>query len=315
MADLKAWKADNYKFYGKAFDFAYNNKMRAFAPIIGVAKGKNSTYELDGVGGYGEMMPYDGTSLNHVQQKRGFKTVLTPEEYTSTAQIGMLEARTDLLGECKKVGTRLGQNAAMTVMAHVMRMFAHAFDANYVGGDGKPWAATDHPVAALGGRGRKSIPDPDSGTFSNLISKELSVGAITEAQALAGRFITPDGMPFMCSMDCVLVPPELEATAKKLFGENANLMPRLNPDDDTNAANPVYGMTYIVMGAGNDGFGKKQWALCDRDIMKEVVKLYYIYEPTIFSTDSDNPMIDFVTAYAAFACGWGDARQIIFSNP
>lgn len=315
MPDLKAWKADNYKFYGKAFDYAYANKMKQFMPIIGTAQDDHSTYELEGVGGYGEMLPYDGTSLNHADQKRGFKTVLRPQEYTNTAQIGFLQAKTDKLGECRKVGTRLGQGAAMTVMLHIMRMFSNAFDPNCVGGDGKPWAATDHPVASLGGKARKNIPDPESGTFSNIINKTLNVDGIDEAVTMAQHFVTPDGLPFLCNMDCVLVSPDLEITAKKLFGENANLMPRLNPADNTNAANPIYGMTYLVMGGGRDGFGKKQWAICDREIMKEVVKLYYIQKPTIFSTDTDNPMIDLVTAYAAFACGWGDARQIIFSNP
>ena len=315
MADMKAWKADNFKFYGKAFEYAYANRMKKFLPIIGETESDNSTFELSGAGGYGELLPYNGNQLNHTEMRRGFKTILTPQEFTKTAQIGYLEAKVDKLGECKKVGSRLGDSAAMTVMLHVMRMFANATSPDHLGGDGKPWAATDHPVASLGSVGRRSVPDPESGTFSNVISQTLSVKGIDEAVTMAQKYVTPDGLPFLCDMDCVLVSPDLENTAKKLFGENSALMPKLNPEDDTNAANPIYGMSYIVMGGGKDGFKEKQWAICDRRLMKELVQIYYVQRPTIFSTDTDNPMIDLVTAYAAYACGWGDARQIIFSNP
>ena len=196
------------------------------------------------------------------------------------------------------------------------QMFGNAFNAKMLGGDGQPWASTKHPVAAKMDQGRKRVPDPDSGTFSNLITDELSVDAITKAQSLAGRYLTPDGLPFLCQMDCVLVSPELEATAKKIFGENSKLRPLRNPADNTNAANPVYeDMTYMVVGGGKDGFGPKQWAICDRTLMKELVNIVYITKPMVMNSDLDNPLIDLYTAYVDFGVGWGDSRQIIFSNP
>lgn len=311
-----AWKGDNFKFVGKAFDISYANRIKKMMPIIGEVNSKSIDYTLDGVGGYGELPAYDGNNLNMRQQKRGFKTIITPGEYTGSDAIGYKQAKVDKLGETKKVGTRLGASAAMTVYAHVLRTFAGAFDAKKLGGDGQPWASEKHPVAALMDQGRIRVPDPDSGTYSNLIKEALSVDAITKAQSLAGRFITPDGLPFACQMDTVLVSPELEATAKKLFGENNRLRPLQNPDDDTNAANPIYqDMAYIVVGGGKDGFGPKQWAICDREMMKEIFKLVYITKPTVFQTDLDNPLQDLYTAYCDFGIGWGDARPIIFSNP
>ena len=35
----------------------------------------------------------------------------------------------------------------------------------------------------------------------------------------------------------------------------------------------------------------------------------------VLQSQLDNPLIDMYTAYVDFACGWGDARQIIFGNP
>ena len=137
------------------------------------------------------------------------------------------------------------------------------------------------------------------------------MSAITKAQSAANRFITPDGMPFLCDFDTLLVSPELEATAKKICGDDA----RLYPEDDTNGANPIHGMKYIVVGGGKDGFTSKQWAVCDRRLMKDLFLLVHITKPQVIESELDNPLKQLFTAYTDFGIGWGDARQIIFSDP
>lgn len=309
-----AWKGDNYKFVGKAFDFAYADRMNKLLPVLGEVNSKSIDYAIAGTGGFGELAPYDGTNLVLGSQKRGFKTIITPEEFSLSVQVPYKAAKVDKSGETKRVGSRLGDAASMTVYLHALRMFAHAFDPKYVGGDGKPWAAADHPVASMRDENRRYIPDPDSGSYSNLISEKLSVEALTKAQSAANRFVTPDGLPFLSDFDTVLVSPELEPVAKKLFGENSKLRPVRNPNDNSNAANPVYDMGYIVIGGGRDGFSENQWAVCDRRLMKQMVNLVYITRPEVVQTELDNPLIDQFTAYADFGTGWGDSRQIIFSN-
>ena len=195
-------------------------------------------------------------------------------------------------------------------------MFGNAFNPKVLGGDGQSWASEKHPVASMMDQNRRRVADPSAGTYSNLIKETLTVDAITKAQSMAGRYLTPDGLPFMCQFDTVLVSPELEATAKKLFGENQKLRPLRYQEDNSNAANPIYqDMAYMVVGGGNDGFSAKQWAVCDRTLMKEVANIVYLTKPTVMNTELDNPLIDLYTAYVDFACGWGDARPIIFSNP
>ena len=311
------WKTDNYKFVGKAFDFAYADRLNKLAPVVGEVNAKSIDYELTGSGGYGEAMVYDGENLNTAQLHRGFKTVITPVEYTVSVPVGYKQAKIDKMGETKKVGTKLGDSMAITVYLHVLRMFANAWnnDGRHNGGDGVCWASAAHPVASCGSQGRRFEADPESGTYSNISTDAFSVAAITAAQARANRFVTPDGVPFLRDFDTVLIAPELEEKAKKMFGENARLMPTQNPDDNTNAANPVYGMRYIVMGGGEDGFKAKQWAVCDRRLMKEIVNIVYNTRPTVMQQEQDNPLIDLYTAYADFGVGWGDARQIIFGDP
>ena len=315
MPAFTAWKTDNYKFVGKAFDFTYAEHINKLLSIMSEASAKSATYDLTGAGGYGELREYDGSNLNETGIQRGFNNVLRMKEFSLSVPVRYFEAQTDKFGETRKVGTKLGRSAAMSVYMHAMRMFAHAFDADYQGGDGKPWAASDHPVASKGSSGRTFVADPDAGTYSNLGTNALSVSAITAAQAAANRFVTPDGLPFLCEMDTLLVSPELEETAKKICGTTAALQPKLNPADNTNAANPVYGMQYIVIGGGNDGFKSGQWAVCDRRLMKDMVTLAYLTRPTVLQNELDNPLIDMYTAYAAFDLGWGDGRMIFFNNP
>lgn len=315
--NLGNWKTDNYKFVGKAFDFAYADRLNKLSPIVGEVNAKSIDYELTGSGGYGEMAEYDGENLNTGRMKRGFKTVITPVEYTLSIPVGYKQAKIDKTGETKKVGSKLGDSAALTVYLHVLRMFADAWntDGRHNGGDGVSWANAAHPVASLGSQGRRFEADTDAGTYSNISTDAFSVGAITAAQTRANRFVTPDGLPFLCDFDTVLIAPELEEKAKKMFGENSRLMPTQNPDDDTNAANPVYGMRYIVMGGGADGFTGKRWAVCDRRLMKEITNIVYNTRPMVMQSQLDNPLVDMYTAYADFGVGWGDARQIIFGDP
>lgn len=316
MPDFSAWKSDNYKFVGKAFDFAYADRLNKLSPVVGEVNAKSIDYELTGSGGFGELSAYEGI-INEGSLHRGFKTVITPAEFSLSVAVGYKQAKIDKLGETRKVGQKLGDSAAMTVYLHVLRMFANAWNADgqHNGGDGVPWASEKHPVASRGSQGRSFLPDPDAGVYSNVSHDAFSVAAITAAQARANRFVTPDGMPFLSELDTVLISPELEEKAKKMFGENAKLMPTRSPEDQTNGANPVYGMQYLVMGGGADGFTAKRWAVCDRRLMKELVNIVYNTRPMVMQSQLDNPLKDMYTAYADFGVGWGDARQIIFGDP
>ena len=316
MPNFTAWKTDNYKFVGKAFEYAYANELSKLSPVIGEVNSASKDYEITGAGGYGELARYED-EVNEGSMKRGFKTIITPEEFSLSIPVRYKEAKIDKVGETKKVGVRLGRSAAMTVYLHALRLFANAWmdDGKHNGGDGVPWASASHPVASKGSQGRRFIPDTDAGVFSNVSTAALSVSAITAAQNMANKFLTPDGLPFLCEMDTLLVGPALAEKAAKLLGPNARLMPTRDPESDYNAANPIYGMRYIVLGAGNDGFTGNQWALCDRKLMKELVNIVYITRPKVIQSKLDDPLKDMYTAYTDFGAGWGDARQIIFGNP
>lgn len=302
MNDIYTWHNDLYPLIKKRFDLRYAKRLDAISQVCDVVCQDDIDYRIEGIGGYGEMPVYDGTTVMNADTKRTFITTITPKEHALKVTSTYKKAKLDYSGESRKIGTRLADSAYMTVLNEFYRLFGSAF--TNVGSDGVAWASEKHPVS----RDSKE-------TFSNLMHENLSVASITKAQTMASRFVTPDGLPFACNMDLLLVSPELEAKAKEICGPNSRLIPENNPDTDTNAANPVYGMKYLVVGGGNAGFTGNTWAVADSLMLSEVLKLVYITKPTVLVSPQDNPLITDYIGYVDFAFGFGDARPIIFSNP
>ena len=305
MNDIYTWHNDLYPLVKKRFDLRYAKRLNVINRVCDVICQDDIDYRIEGVGGYGEMPVYDGTSVASADQKRSFITTVTPKEHALRVTCSYKKVKTDYSGEAKKIGTRVADSAYMTVLNEFYRLFGSCFEK--IGADGKPWASDSHPISC----------DKDAGTYSNLINSALSVSAITSAQAKAARFVTPDGLPFACNFDLLLVSPELEAKAKEICGPISKLMPEKYPEEGAseNAANPIYGMKYLVVGGGNAGFTGKQWAIADSLMLSEVLKLVYITKPTVLVSPQDNPLITDYIGYVDFAFGFGDARPIIFSNP
>ena len=82
-----AWKTDNYAFVGKTFDMRYAQRINTLSPIFGETTTTSVDYELTGSGGFGEMERYDGANLNKGGMKRGFKTIITPQEFSKSADV------------------------------------------------------------------------------------------------------------------------------------------------------------------------------------------------------------------------------------
>ena len=298
MNDIYTWHNDLYPLIKKRFDLRYAKRLDVINKVCDIVCQDEIDYRMEGVGGYGEMPVYDGTTVMSADTKRSFITTITPKEHALKVTSSYKKAKIDYSGESKKIGVRLADSAYMTVLNEFYRLFGSAFQT--LGADGTPWASKKHPVSC----------EKDAGTFSNLIEDELSVAAITKAQTMASRFVTPDGLPFACNMDLLLVSPELEAKAKEICGPYSRLIPENNPDINApeNAANPVYGMKYLVVGGGNAGFTGKQWAVADSLMLSEVLKLVYITKPTVLVSPQDNPLITDYIGYVDFAFEIGRAH-------
>lgn len=304
MNDIYTWPQDLYPLVKKRFDLRYADRMDVISNLAEVITQDSVDYRFEGVGGYGEIPVYDGTNIASADQKRAFITTVTPKEHALKVTMSYKKTKIDQSKESEKVGTRLADSAYMTVLNEFYRLFGNAFTT--IGSDGVAWASDNH-----------KINSETNETFSNVIHSNLSVSAITAAQTKASAFVTPDGLPFAGNFDLLLVSPELEPKAKEICGPNSRLIPEKNPDGDanSNAANPVYGMKYLVVGGGGIGLCGKKWAIADSMLMPEILKLVYITEPTVLVSNGTNPLLTDYIGYVDFGFGFGDARPIIFSDP
>lgn len=294
--DIYTWANDMYPLIKKRFDERYASRMNAIASVAGIVTDADATYELHGLGGYGELPVYEGGELSHGDDSKAYLTTITPVERALAIPVSYKRAKLDIVGEADKTGVRLADSAYMTVLNEFYRVFGNAFTT--AGADGVPFASRSHPVSK----------DSEE-FFSNLLDLELSVSSVAKAQQHAANFVTADGLPFAANLDLLLVSPELEPVAREICGEEALVTPF-----GTVGGTP-YGMKYMVVGGGGVGLSGSQWAIADSMLLPEVLKLVYITEPTVVVSPRDNPLMTDYIAYVDFAFGFGDARPILFSDP
>ncbi|MBO4428832.1 MAG: hypothetical protein J5832_02655 [Clostridia bacterium] len=301
MENIYTWSEDMYPLVKKAFEERYASRMSAISKVCGVVTQQAPKYDIPGLGGYGELASYSGTLTKATSDNIFVKTV-TPTERALAIPVKYKDANIDAVTLATRTGIRLADSAFMTVLNDFYRVFGAAFTTAECA-DGKDWASDEHPVSTATG----------ASTYSNLIDTPLSVSAITAAIADAADFVTADGLPFVGNFDMLFVSPELEETARSICGKDAAVSPLLNPETGL-GANPVYGMNYMVVGAGDLGFSGTKWAIADSNLLSEIFKLVYVTEPTVLISATENPLVCDYVAYIDFAFGHADARPIIFSS-
>lgn len=297
MLDIYTWQDDVYPLVTKWFDDRLDKRKGIIKQVIGYQSTDRIDVQEQGNGGYGLVPKYDGTNIPELNQKRGFKTVYTPEEYAAKASIDYKYAKVDLSGEAKKAGRRMADSLYMTQLRMFYNLFANGFNSNFVGADGKPLFAIDHPI-----NNETGAP-----TFSNKGNLPFSISAITKTQTEAQRFKTFDNLDFDCEYNLCLIAPELEPKAKEFFGEDAKLI----PESAENGANPVKDMNYVVI----KGFSAKQWAVGDKMLMQEYMKMVEITAPMVIRNKPDNPLKTEFVGYMDATMGWSDNRQVYGHDP
>lgn len=315
------WKSDLYPLVGKAFSFAMANALKnnKVYNLFGEVTTDSAYYELRGGGDFPELPDYDG-SMNEINPARGFATIVAPKEKFGVYYIHAKQWKNDKYGELRKCASQLADACYVTISNKVLRKMASAFDATVIGGDGVAWAATNHPNGSKGTQAGSLLYEADAslGTYSNLFNEELSVNAIIKLQTAAARFETPSGNPYEAEYNLLVVPPELAGEAARICGTSAQLTPKQDPDSAENAANPVYGLRFIVCGKANAdkklGFVKNQWALVDATRFKETNKIVYNTKPESGRIVQPNPLKKGFYSYVDLDVGHGDSRSILFSQ-
>ena len=61
MKDVYTWSDDMYPIVKKYFDERYNSRVNFISEVAGVVKQEELSYDIEGLGGYGELPVYSGT--------------------------------------------------------------------------------------------------------------------------------------------------------------------------------------------------------------------------------------------------------------
>lgn len=174
---------------------------------------------------------------------------------------------------------------------------ATTYDAN-VGGDGKAFAATDHPV--------------DGGTFSNLASPAVALNetSLLDAQvAINANFRDNANQRMNAKPRRLLIPPQLEPTAIRL------LKTELRPGTGNNDVNAILSTQggvpdgYLVWNYLTSSVG---WQLLtDQDGLVHMNRVAFETDMSVeFSTDNL-----LVKGYQRYSFGYFDPRAAYFSRP
>jgi len=131
----------------------------------------------------------------------------------------------------KQLPRALGRSVRQTIETLAASVFINGFTSTFPGADGKELFATDHPL--LGG-----------GTFSNELatSADLDIVSFEQCMIDIGSFVDDRGLKVIASPKLLVIPPQLEFTAKML------LRSEKLPDTANNNTNPAAGMVpYVVL--------------------------------------------------------------------
>jgi len=155
--------------------------------------------------------------------------------------------------------------------------------------DGKAFFATNHS-------------EGNSGTHSNKGSTALSVSALQSAITVMRKFKTDQGKPAGVRPNIIVVPPDLEWTAKKLINSPAD--PSEGTTTAFNAVNTIYkGLTVVV----NDYLvDTNNWYLFDtRSVVKPII--LQLRKAPMFSQLTDGTESEFMRKKLYFGVDWRGA--------
>jgi hypothetical protein len=305
MLDTQQYFNDLYPIIHKRFENKVENGDKLINTLISVVDSDKIDHRIDSMGGYGEIPKYDGTTVQNIDQRRGYTTIITPVERAAKTSVTLKYTKVDQSGEAKSVGNRLGISMRTTIYNDFLRMWGRAYDINYPFADGLAWAATNHRVTS-----DTTVAD----TYSNLITNVLGTAGLDAALKLGSRYVTADGLPTGINYDLVVAAPELRQKCAELFGPDNELTPEQLPESAENGANPYHKMKYYIVGAGTLGFTARQWGIASSEILKETCSLVYITRPMV-KPMQDTPFTMNYYPYADYELGFAEPRAVIFSNP
>lgn len=140
-----------------------------------------------------------------IQNATARSQLVTNVTFELTESIGREVIEDDQYGLYAPLAAQMGQQAAKWPD---QRIVADVFTANPTCYDGKAFFAADH---------QSSLEDASVGTIKNLDTLALSLANYQTARALMMSYVGADGQPLGVMPNLLVVPPQLEGTARQIL--------------------------------------------------------------------------------------------------
>ncbi len=279
---VKAWYGKEYNDYPVQWErlFDKSTSDRAWEEIVGV-----SSLGLAVVKAEGAPVTYDTerqgftSRFQHVNYALGF--IITQE--------AMDDDQYMIVGERR--AKSLARSMRQTKEINAANVYNRAFNASYVGGDGKELCATDHPNVY-------------GGTWSNELATaaDMSEAALEQAVIDIQGFTDDRGLLIACQPKMLIIPRQLTFEAERILKTDGRVS---TANNDLNALKTLGSIPMVVINQ----------FLTDSDawFIRTGEKGLHYFERKADSFDQDN---DFDTENAKFKAqgrysfGWSDPRSI-----
>jgi len=272
------------KWYGNAYD----QEPVAYPKLFEV-RNTNKKYDyLHSLADFG-LVPVkaEGASIASTDTKEGWKTTITQVTYALSFSVTLEMQKYEQYNLVQSMSKDLGVSMKQTEDTVSADLFNNGFDSNYTFGDGKAMLTTDHPKL-YGGTWQNEPTNP----------LDLSNEALEQAKNDIRDFVSDRDKLINARPKLLVIPPELEWTAKKL------LLSSNEPGNANNDINPAKGFVdYVVNPYLTD---PKAWFMLTS--VSNGPQFLWSQKPTRQMTnDSKSLNIDY-SVYAMFAVSCGDPR-------
>lgn len=265
----------------------------AKAPLLFNVQSSNKAVEYDlGIGGFSDPVEYNGV-IEYDEPSQGYRTSYTHVEFVKGFKVERRLVDDDLYNIINR------RPAAMAIAAMRKRekdaasVFNNAFSSSYTGGDGVALCSASHPYA------------PDNASVqSNVGTSELSYEAINATQQAMRAYTDDRGELVPIRPDTIIVPPELEWTARKLW-----LSPGEPDTADNNVNNAAGAIRQVVV--WDYLTDSNNWFMADSALAKQYL-LWFDRVPLEMAMDptSEFDLEARWRIYMRYSYGWSDWRWV-----
>lgn len=275
-------------------------ELKDYVPaFFNVEKSTKAIETTLGVGSLGLMEEWEktGNQVAYEDISKGFKATYVHKKYSKGLIIERELLEDDQYSEIKKRTKALSQSVYYTRQYYAASVFNNAFNPNYVGPDGKPLCATDHPLAP----GSTKI-------FSNAGNYTLTADNLETVRNIMMSWTDDKGNILGINPDTLIVPPALRKAALVIADSDKE------PDTNYNNINVWHGTVDVIEFPFLTD--SNAWFLVDMKRMKNFLNWFDRRLPVLEQDKEDfNTEVAKYKVVARFSFGWDDPTFIFGCNP